>query len=756
MRTYISALFLVVVSIHAQTPSFPDCKTGPLAQFPICDASLPSHQRAADLVGRMTTAEKITQLVTTAAAVPRLGLPKFEWWSEALHGVAYSPGVNFGGDLPSATSFPMPINLGASFNLSLVHEIAGTISTEARAFNNEGRAGLVFFTPNININRDPRWGRGQETTGEDPVLTSQYVYALINGLQRGEDERYLKIAADCKHYAAYDLENWNGTDRYHFDAIVSDQDLLETYMPPFETCIRDAKVASIMCSYNAVNGVPSCANQFILQTIARDSYHLDGFVVSDCGAVSTIMDTHNYTHTVEDTVAVALHAGTDLNCGDFYSKHTQEALDKKTIVEGDIDRAVERTFNVLVRLGYFDPPEIQPYRQLNKNDVDTDHARQLALAAAQESIVLLKNTNKALPLTLNQLQNKKIALIGPTADNGAIMQGNYYGHAPFLIDPLAGFNTVTQGYSVNVSFAHGCPISDNDQSGFSAAIELAKSADIVFFFGGINQTIEAEAHDRTSIALPDIQLNLLQQLEKVVRSPLHVVIMSGGGLDLSYIRDSSQCASLTWMGYAGQAGGLAVASVIFGLYNPGGRLPITFYPASYVDAVSMFDMQMRPSPKNPGRTYKFYTGKAVYQFGDGLSYTTLSYTWYNDTIETVLPIRSLMKNNYDETKVLVESYRVNVTNTGDILGDDSVLAFVVPPQVSMTGQTPPIKQLFGFARVRLDPHQTTQVFFPLNVRSLLTVARDGSKWLEPGSYKILIGKQHMHTIHLQGKPARWS
>jgi beta-D-xylosidase 4 len=262
-------LFLTFVVIINAQGNFPDCKAGPLATFPICNQTLPSQQRAADLISRMTVTEKITQLDTSAAGISRLGLPGIQWWSEALHGVAYSPGVSFGGDLPAASSFPMPINLGAAFNLSLVYRMATIISTEARAFNNEGRAGLIFFTPNINIFRDPRWGRGQETPGEDPFLTSQYVYALIDGLQRGEDERYLKIAADCKHYAAYDLENWNGVDRFHFDAIVSNLDLIETFLPPFESCVRDAKVASIMCSYNAVNGVPSCANQFLLETIAR-------------------------------------------------------------------------------------------------------------------------------------------------------------------------------------------------------------------------------------------------------------------------------------------------------------------------------------------------------------------------------------------------------------------------------------------------------------------------------------------------------
>ena len=260
---------LLVISVHGQTSTFPDCQSGPLAQFPICDQSLSSRERAADLISRMTTAEKITQMVTTAAAVPRLGLPKYEWWSEALHGIAFSPGVSFGGDLPSATSFAAPLNLGASFNMRLAYRMGTVVSTEARAFNNGGRAGLTFFTPTTNIFRDPRWGRGQETPGEDPFLTSQYVYALVNGLQNGEDDLYLKIAANCKAYNAYDLEEWNGTDRFHFDAQISDQDLVETYLPPFQSCIRDARAASVMCSYNAINRIPLCANAFQLNTLAR-------------------------------------------------------------------------------------------------------------------------------------------------------------------------------------------------------------------------------------------------------------------------------------------------------------------------------------------------------------------------------------------------------------------------------------------------------------------------------------------------------
>jgi beta-D-xylosidase 4 len=246
---------------------------------------------------------------------------------------------------------------------------------------------------------------------------------------------------------------------------------------------------------------------------------------------------------------------------------------------------------------------------------------------------------------------------------------------------------------------------------------------------------------------------LIQQLEKVARSPLHVVIMSGGGLDLSYIRDSNQIESLIWMGYAGQSGGLALANVIFGQFNPGGRLPVTYYPASYVDAVGESDMRLRPSPTNPGRTYKFYTGQAIYEFGYGLSYTTFNYSWYNDSINSIVSIRSLSK---DETKVLLHLYCVNVTNTGDMIGDDVVLAFITPPQESLNDPSPPIKKLFGFERVHLNINQTTQVYFPLSIQSLLTVGHDGSKWLEPGSYRILIEKQHMHTVHLHGKAIRWS
>lgn len=248
----------------------------------------------------------------------------------------------------------------------------------------------------------------------------------------------------------------------------------------------------------------------------------------------------------------------------------------------------------------------------------------------------------------------------------------------------------------------------------------------------------------------------MQEIEKVVRSPIHVVIMSGSGLDLSYIRDSNHYASLIWMGYAGQAGGMAVATTIFGQYNPGGRLPITFYPASYVNAVSMFDMQMRPSSTNPGRTYKFYTGQAIYEFGTGLSYTTFVYSWSNDTMISSYSVDTLMKTNDRAKRVHLQLFRVNVTNTGTMAGDDVVLAFVTPPQSLRNSQMPPIKQLFGFERVHLNVNETVEVFFSMNTDALLSIARDGSKWLHPGLYHVMIGQQQMHRIQLTGRSARWA
>ena len=749
MYNFILILSLISpIAINGQTLLFPDCKSGPLASFPICNQSLSIQQRAADLVSRMTIEEKANWLSNTVQPVPRLGLPAYQWWNEALHGVMYLKAHD--ADVPEATSFPSPINLASTFNFDLIHRIATVISTEARAANNENITGLNFFTPNINLIRDPRWGRGQETPGEDPYLAMQYVSAMVRGLQEGEDSRYLKIAATCKHFLAYDLDAWKEASRWSFDAQVADIDLVETYLPPFEACFRDAHVASIMGSLNAINGIPACAHKFFLQTVARDTFNFDGYTVCDCGAIQNIMTGHHYTSNDPDTVAAALHAGLDLDCGNYYSAQIPLALNK-TIVQTDVDQASIRTFSVLIRLGYFDPPEQQIYRSLNRTNINTPEAQQLALLSAQQSIVLLKNSNKILPLNLDQLTNKTIALIGPSINATELMQSSYHGPAPFLISPLMAFNEITANYSISIQYAFGCPVFGTNRSGFAEAIELARKADFVFYIGGLNGSIEGEDLDRSVITLPDIQLALLQELERVVRAPMHIIMMSGSSIDLSYIRNSPQYASLMWTGYPGEFGGTAIASIVFGHYNPGGRLPITYYPGDYVDQVNMTDMSMRPSSTNPGRTYKFYTGQPVYEFGYGLSYTTFEYQWDNDTNIRSYTIESLVNND-----VLIELFRVNVTNTGTMAGDEVVLAYIKAAQVLDTdGTTPPIKQLFGFERIHLQIGETKQIFFPLNIETLFLIGRDGSKWIHPGEYHILIGNQRMFTMKLQGYSTLW-
>lgn len=473
--------------------------------------------------------------------------------------------------------------------------------------------------------------------------------------------------------------------------------------------------------------------------------------MSDCGAITNIFATHFYTKTLEDAVTVALHAGTDLECGLAYLFNLPTALNQSKINESDIDQALTRTFDVLVRLGWFDPPEQQIYRQLNKTHVDTPEARELSLTSAQESIVLLKNVNKSLPLKIDELIGKTIALIGPVADATVTMQGIYRGIAPFLIDPVTGFRNLTAGKSIDIVHARGCDISKSTgQEDFNRAVDLAKSSDVVIFLGGIDHTIEHEGIDREVIDLPDVQFKLLQALEQASRSPIHVVIMCGGGLDLSYVKNSTKSASLTWMGYPGQSGGLALATVMFGLYNPAGRLPITYYPGSYVDAVSMFDMQMRPSPTNPGRTYKFYTGQAVYEFGSGLSYTTFNYTSSNETIRSY-SIDDLTKQN---ERSIIDSFRINVTNTGDMDGDDVVLAFVALPSIG-DDEVTPFKQLFGFKRIHLAKNETQQVIFSFSIENALIVKHDGTKWFYPGLYSILIGTKHLFQLQFNGRPIRY-
>lgn len=704
--------------------------------------------RARALVAILTTAEKINATVSTSPGVPRLGLPPYEWWNEALHGIAKSPGVSFnpdsGSEFQYATSFPQPITLGAAFDDALVHAVATVVSTEARAFSNGGRAGLDFWTPNINPFRDPRWGRGQETPGEDPFHLSSYVKALIAGLEGtgdsagNKDGKYKKVVSTCKHFAGYDLENWNGNFRYQFDASISTQDMVEYYLPSFQACARDAKVGAFMCSYNAVNGVPTCADDWLLNDVLRDHWNWtggsdDGFwVTSDCDAIQNVFLPHRWATTREGAAAASLKAGTDLNCGTYYSHHLQGAYDQGLIDDTDLDTAVTRLYGSLVKLGYFDPAESQPYRSLGWEDVDTPEAQQLAYTAAVSGTVLLKNNN-TLPL---DLQGKKVAVIGDWADATANLQGNYFGVAPYLRSPLYAARQLLGNDSV--FYSAGPTNRDPTTNNWDSIWEAAGAADVILYFGGIDENVESEEVDRVSISWSGPQLDTIGELA-LMGKPMVVVSFGGGQMDSSPIAENPGVGALLWAGYPGQDGGVALLDVITGKQSPAGRLPTTQYPASYVSAVPMTDMALRPdADKNfPGRTYRWYEGDAVFGFGYGLHYTTFD-------AEISLPgpggssfdIAGLTSGCAEEYLDLCPfgSVATTITNTGGVASDYSALLFLR----GEFGPAPhPLKTLVSYARAHnISASGSARLALNLTLGSLSRVDEGGNRVLYPGSYSL--------------------
>ncbi|KAF9068366.1 beta-xylosidase [Rhodocollybia butyracea] len=742
---------LVLVSffaLHLRSvfAAFPDCTNGPLATNLVCNTSANFVDRAKALVAAFTLDDMISNTGYQTPGVSRLGLPAYTWWSEALHGVAGSPGVFFapsGSNFSFATSFPAPILMSAAFDDQLIGEVAAIISTEARAFNNFGDAGLSFFTPNINPFKDPRWGRGQETPGEDPFHIARYAFNLVMGLQgglgselNGANQQYLKIIADCKHYAAYDLENWEGNSRMAFDAIVTSQDLAEYYSPSFQACVRDAQVASIMCSYNSVNGIPSCASGYLLQNITRDYFGLgeDQWITSDCDAVANIFSPHNFTNSLANASALALHAGTDIDCGSTYTDNLQLALNQSLVTEQDIVQALVRRYGSLVRLGYFDSPDVQPYRQLDFSNVNTPTAQQLALTAALEGITLLKNDG-ILPLS-SSITN--IALIGPWASATTQMQSNYNGVAPFLISPLAALQTA----GFNVTFVEGTAIDSTSTSGFAAALAAARSSDtdLVLFIGGIDDSIEAEGMDRTEITWPGNQLQLVSELAAVGK-PLVVIQMGGGQIDGSALKANDTINALVWGGYPGQSGGTALVDILTGKQAPAGRLPITQYAANYVNEIPMTNMNLRPSSSSPGRTYKWFTGAPVFPFGFGLHYTNFSLQWatppkssYN--IQSLVSAAGTSGAAHTDLALLDRAFQLTVKNTGSVTSDYVALLF----SNTTAGPTPlPIKELVGYTRVKAIPAGgSATALLNVTLGSVARVDENGNSVLFPGTYQLWV------------------
>ncbi|EOA34840.1 hypothetical protein CARUB_v10022420mg [Capsella rubella] len=738
---------------HACDPSNPATK---LYQF--CRTDLQISNRAHDLVSRLTVDEKISQLVNTAPGIPRLGVPAYEWWSEALHGIAYTgPGTWFNGTVKAATSFPQVILTAASFDSYEWFRIGQAIGEEARGMYNAGQAnGMTFWAPNINIFRDPRWGRGQETPGEDPTMTGSYAVAYVRGLQGDSfDGRkvlsgaHLQASACCKHFTAYDLDRWKGVTRYVFNAQVSLADMAETYQPPFKKCVEEGRATCIMCAYTRVNGIPSCADPNLLTHTVRGLWGFRGYIASDCDAVSLIYEAQGYAKSHEDAVGDVLKAGMDVNCGSYLQKHTKSALQQKKVSESDIDRALLNLFSVRIRLGLFngDPTKL-PYGNISPKDVCSPAHEALALDAARNGIVLLKNNLKLLPLSKS---SSSLAVIGPNANAARTLLGNYAGPPCKTVTPLDAL----RGYVKNAVYHQGCDAVVCSNADINQAVAIARNADHVVLIMGLDQTQEKEDLDRVSLTLPGKQQDLITSAANAAKKPVVLVLICGGPVDVSFATNNDKIGSIIWAGYPGEAGGIALAEIIFGDHNPGGRLPVTWYPQSFVN-VKMTDMRMRSATGYPGRTYKFYKGPKVFEFGHGLSYSKYSYRFKN-LPETKLylnqskallnsdSVRYALVSEMEKEACNVAKTKVTVTveNQGEMAGKHPVLMFARHERGGEDGKRAE-KQLVGFKSIVLSYGEKAEMEFEIGLCEHLSRANEvGVMVVEEGKYFLTVGDSEL-------------
>ncbi|KAK7943497.1 glycoside hydrolase family 3 protein [Apiospora aurea] len=727
------------------SPNPPACQINPLCSHAVCDTSKSISERVAALVNDFSPQEKILNLIDASAGSARLGLPAHEWWSEATHGVGSAPGVQFPKaprEFNHATSFPAPILTAASFDDALMRAVGDVVGIEGRAFANHGFSGFNYWAPNMNPFREPRWGRGQETPGEDVLLVRRYVQSYVTGMQ-GEDPEDKLIIANCKHYAAYDLESGRHGNNYN----PSQQDLADYYLSAFKTCVRDTHVGSIMCSYNAVGGMPTCASPYLLQDVLREHWGFDQkdyhFVVSDCSAVTDIWQWHNFTDTEQAAASVALNAGTDLECGNSYLKLNESLADGET-TEARMDEALTRLYKALFTVGYFDGGA---HSALGWSDVSTAKATELAYRAAVEGMTLIKNDG-LLPLTNNY---KSVGLVGPFANATTQMQGDYSGKAPFLRSPLIAFTSGNQSWTVN--YALGTGISGTNTTGFAAALEAAEKSDLVIYCGGVDNSIENETLDRKNIAWPGNQLELVSELAKLGK-PLVVAQFGAGQVDDSALLADESVNALLWAGYPSQDGGTALLDILTGKKSPAGRLPITQYPATYADEVSMFNIELRPNTtaKFPGRTYMWYTGEPVVPFGHGLHYTKFNFTW-ESTVEKSYAIADVVAAaKGDDGGVLNDiapfaKVSARVTNTGQRASD-------YPERGTGTAAQQGAGVVRPVARPRGRGWRNT-AGTSLTLGSLARADENGDLTIFPGDYKLAVDNDESLTFEfsLAGEPA---
>jgi len=709
-----SALVLGLVScgqpkeekLEKEVKSAPETVKTKMPEFKWFDSSISFEERSKDLVAAMTLEEKISLMEDVSKPIERLGIPEYNWWNEALHGVARNG---------RATVFPQAIGLAATFDTKLANRVATAISDEGRAkFNaaialeNRGRyAGLTYWTPNVNIFRDARWGRGQETYGEDPYLTSQMGVNFVKGLQ-GDHPKYLKSAACAKHYAVH-----SGPEelRHEFDARPTAKDMSETYLPAFEALVKDAKVAGVMGAYNRVNGVPACTSPYLMDTLLRKEWGFEGYVTSDCWALVDIHEFHKVTKTAEESAALALNSGLNVNCGSVY-RVLGESIKQGLTTEAQLDKVLTHQLLTRFKLGYFDDPAENPYNNISPDVVDSKEHRAIALEAAQKSIVLLKNKNNVLPLSKD---TKSMLVAGPHAASEQILLGNYFGataNTQTILDGIVSKINI----GATVEYKQGIlPYRKKDNPIDWSTYEIA-TADVGIVVLGISGQLEGEEGealaskhkgDRVEIGLPQHQIDYIKKIKShKTDNPLILVLTGGAPIAIPEVYDLVDAVVFVW--YPGEEGGNAVADVLFGDVSPSGKLPLTF-PKSVKDLPAYEDYNMK------GRTYKYATVEPEFPFGFGLSYASFEYS------------------NVVASRKNVE---VTVKNTGKVNSEEVVQLYVSSP---LAGKGDPISTLVGFERISLKAGESKQVKFELSEKSLIQFNEDGTGAIREGDYKVHVG-----------------
>lgn len=675
-----------------------------------------AEKRARELVEQMTIEERASQLRYDAPAIERLNIPAYNWWNEALHGVARAG---------TATMFPQAIGLAAMFDDEFLQKIADIIATEGRAKYNEAvkhgdhdiYKGLTFWSPNVNIFRDPRWGRGHETYGEDPYLSGRLGVAFIKGLQG--DGKYLKAAACAKHFAVH-----SGPEavRHEFNAEATPKDMWETYLPAFEECVVEAKVESVMGAYNRTNGEPCCGSYTLLRDILREKWKFEGHVVSDCWAIRDFHTRHFVTSTAPESAALALKAGCDLNCGNTYL-HILQALQENLITEEDITRAAIRLFTTRIKLGMFD--DDCEYDNIPYSVVDSKEHNEVALEAARKSLVLLKNDG-ILPLDKSKI--KSIGVIGPNANSRLALKGNYYGTPSRYITFLEGIQDYLEDEDIRIYYSEGChlhkdkvePLAQKHDR-LAEALTVAEHSDVVILCLGLDETLEGEegdtgnhaaSGDKLDLNLPEVQQTLLEKVVAVGK-PTILLLATGSAMSINFANEHCNAIIQTW--YPGARGGQAVAECLFGEFSPAGKLPVTFYKS--LEGLPEFtDYSMK------GRTYRYIETEPLYPFGYGLTYSKVR-------LKNLKVLNQVTKDSDIEVSVEIE-------NIGDY-DTDEVVQFYIKDNKSKFAV--PNHSLCGFKRIHLRKGESKTVEFTIRNKAMTIVDDEGNRYIDSDNFTIFAG-----------------